>query len=458
MPPLFVPAATPVAEEKKPIYTSKTPYKGLPVDAQKTAVSQMLVYVEGSSWIVTYYRQLLTTDNEVSAQQPDRAPIEQQYQVINGFELKVTDPLTSSFEAETSESKLSGGGTIYPSFRPNKGDMFIADIGDGRRAVFEVTEVEQKNIFRDTTYAIQYQVVDYLTEERKVDLERKTVKTTYFHREFVISGQNPIVIEGEHNAILVMGKAIEDLRVRYMAQCYDAATKTFLVPRQHKKTYDPFMMDILDYWFPYQTQPADKRIKHYVPGGDQGFEVLTLWQCLIRGDAVLIDQLEREFDTVSVSQLPARAYFRGLRFSAIERTLFPKNRGLSVDGRDVAITHERLVSPYSEPEIEAIELTYAIRNRILNGTGDIPPDQITVPLIHPVGCDDFYVLSERFYTKSTYGQSHLEYQTWRYLEKMELDTDVLIRLINDVPNWGLMERFYYIPVLVLLLNAAMKRV
>lgn len=456
--PIFVPPQKPVREEVKPVHVTKEPYKGLPVDAQKTAVSQLLVYIEGSSWTVTYYRQLVTNDGELSAQQPGRAPIEQQYQVINGFELKVTSPLTSSFEGETGESKLSGGATIYPSFRPNKGDMFIADIGDGRIAVFSVESVEQKNVLRDTTYAIEYNVVNYLNDELKLDLERKTVKTTYFHRDFVVAGQNPIVVDTEHERILVMTKAIEDLRERYMNFCYSHESKTFLVPRQDEPTYDPYVMDALDYWFPYQKQPASRRVKHYATGGQDGFQVNTLWESLIRGDAVLLDQAVHECDTISVKSIPALNYFRGIRFSPLERVLYPKERDLVLYGRAYPVEHARLISPYSQPEREAIELAYAIRNSILNGTGDIPPDQITIPMIHPVGCDDYYVLSERFYTKSTYGQSHLELQTWKYLDKQEMQSDILVQLINDVKNWGPMECFYYIPVLVLLLNAAIKRV
>ncbi len=99
-------------------------------------------------------------------------------------------------------------------------------------------------------------------------------------------------------------------------------------------------------------------------------------------------------------------------------------------------------------------MRYAVRRKVLNGLGDVPPAELFVPLIHPVGIDDYYVLSEYFYNKSQYGQSKLELQTRALLKGNALDIAVLLELLEDVPNWEPMEMFYYIPLLSFLIRKA----
>ena len=122
---------------------------------------------------------------------------------------------------------------------------------------------------------------------------------------------------------------------------------------------------------------------------------------------------------------------------------------------DRGLSHFRIESPYSNSGT-AKDLAYLLVHDTLDGLADLQATELATPLVHPVGVDDHYMLSKYFYTKAEYGQSQLELQTWNYLEHRSLDYRQLQNLCDDVKDWGVLERFYYIPILLFLLQAAIR--
>ena len=90
---------------------------------------------------------------------------------------------------------VTGAANVYPMLIPSVGDMFVATIADGRSAVFKVTNTERKSLFKDTAHVIEYVLVDYLTDERKSDFKSKVIKTVKFVRDFLVNGQNPLLVD-----------------------------------------------------------------------------------------------------------------------------------------------------------------------------------------------------------------------------------------------------------------------
>ena len=160
---------------EKPNVVRSTPpeSKGVVVDTRYESKANLLTHVEGAPWNVNYYSQVLNTDNAPIGQQPDRNAIYQQYMFIEMFEIKVTQPLTTSQDPTSKEMTLIGAANVYPHVIPNRGDMFIADVGDGRTAIFKVTNTERKSIFKDTCYAIDYMLINYTTKELRADLDSR---------------------------------------------------------------------------------------------------------------------------------------------------------------------------------------------------------------------------------------------------------------------------------------------
>ena len=185
---------TPPQATQEP-FVSEQPFTPVQVDSKFQSMRDTLAYVEGSSWILPKYYHILTTkDQDLTAIQTNLDPVFQQYQLINNLELKVTDPLSPSQDTESGEHKLQGSGTMFPGFKPHRGDMFLADIGDGRSAYFEIYDVEQKNVMIDSAYAISYRVYDYATQELSKKFDDKVAKETYFVKEFLKNRQNPLIV------------------------------------------------------------------------------------------------------------------------------------------------------------------------------------------------------------------------------------------------------------------------
>lgn len=446
-----------VPKGPKEPFVSEQPYRKSPVDSERTPYRSLLPYIKGSSWTVDYYRQLLTKDEESAANSPTREAIYQQYQLIKGFELKVQSGLSPNFQEEEGAHEMTGTAVIYPTFIPNKNDTMIVDLFDGRVGVLNVTAVRQKNIFQDSTYEIDYEVLEFLTDRKAATIKGKVVKTTVFVRDFALNGQNPLVLEEEYEQIQTLRMAVSTLQKQYFWELYNQETMTIPVPKQEQGTYDSYLMRFIDYAFPIQERDSTRQLTRYIVEGDPAFTDKTFWDMLAESSDAFEAFIVKEFDTIGTRWLTNYPVINGIGFSKLRRILFPKGRDLNaayLAGTSRRPDHKRLDSPYSRAEWDDMDLRYAVRRQILNGLGDVPPADLYVPLVHPVGIDDYYVLTEYFYSKATYGQSQLELQTRALIERRQLDIPTLVALFHDVPNWGPMERFYYIPLLAFLIRKA----
>jgi hypothetical protein len=74
--------------------------------------------------------------------------------------------------------------------------------------------------------------------------------------------------------------------------------------------------------------------------------------------------------------------------------------------------------------------------------------------IKPVLIDDYYVLSADFYSQAN-TMSLLESAVWQYLNGTKLDALQLVKTADLVYNWGVLEQFYYTPILLVLMRACM---
>ena len=81
-------------------------------------------------------------------------------------------------------------------------------------------------------------------------------------------------------------------------------------------------------------------------------------------------------------------------------------------------------------------------------------DQLLINQILP---NRSYVFSQEFYQDADDGQSHLEIQLRKYLEDDILDVEIIEELVKDCMNWGELEHFYYLPVLLVLMNYCIRR-
>ena len=435
-------------------------FEGITVDTSYTPSSALLTWVEGSNWTVDYFSQVLGGDNEPTAQDVNREPIYQQYRRLKGMHLKVTSPLSFSQDPTLRTMEVRGSGITYPFLVPNKGDMFVADVGDGRVGVFTITESTRATILKDSVYNIEYGMVGELTNATLADLDRKTIETFHYSQASLISGCGPFVTGVEKDRMSRYQALYMELVQRYLTDFFSPQHSTLLVPDQLRKTYDHFTTKTVLQLLDSKLDPRVRRIREMNISAEPVMSQPTVWDALLRLDAA------RLYGTTQTATLLTTGYFKGrptlqaLGYTGLERLVFPMEVATDVDSQYGA-PMDRVGIPYREgrPRRPLIgehktqaerQLRFFQPTPMMDGVDPwrLPPD------IHPVVKDEHYVFSAALYQDVPADQSKLEMLTLQAIRREALNVEQLDALLTHVYDWDNLERFYYYPAVWVLLKRA----
>lgn len=435
------------------------------VDSRYIPQTALLTHVEGASWTVDYYNQVLDLDNETSDLQLTQKAIYQQYKLIRHLELKVTTPLSYQQQDADRNSVITGSATIYGGVMPNQGDIFLADVGDGRVGVLTVIRSEKKAVFKDAVYAIDYVMRDYLTKQYKDDLARKVVKDTTFVRDFIYYGQNPVIATSEFEQIAELNRGYKKLLNQYLVDFYNTEYATLILPDQDvdgipTPTYDPFFVTAFLSTLDNSDNNTIMKIKALNTDRSIRYKENNLWTCLIAGDSDMLDLCFQTAGVVSYRQFDESPLFDGIYYSGVQQVVFPTERSslIHVDGQE----------QYNDPLVPGRLLGGKTRfndlRRVLvqgemKGFHTASEEAVGVaalPDIHRVYKNDYYVLSDAFYENNPEGFSKLEKLLWDMLQGEAIDKTVLLYLVRTSKNWSNLERFYYVPMLMILIKVGLR--
>lgn len=419
------------------------------VDAKWVPRSSLLTHIGGSSWVVNYYSQVLDTDSNLSGQQYTKNPVYQSYKEIINLEIKVQTPLNTDQDDANKEMNVTGDGTLYPSLIPNEGDMFVADIGEGRKAVFRVTSTKKNSIFKEACYDISY-VLDTDNADKQLDLAQKAVITYYFHKDFLINGSNPLVIKTDMDTLVNLKKVYDIMLYQYFKRFYSNEFKTMVVPSQLKPTYDVYLTKyILDMFSTNEAHElAYMRLLNL--DEDRVSRCDSLWDALKYKDISLLNTAFKRVGLVSALSFNRTPTFNGIRYSGVGAVVYPKDPYLTVDHtyvNNVKTVEADGLQPSADGEAASNLLVRAINLRQLDAElGDN---------LYPVTVDDYYVLSSNFYNNTT-SQSTLEVAVTAYVNSNQVDVDQLYNTAKTFHTWGSLEQFYYVPIVMTLIRSVLK--
>lgn len=422
------------------------PYRAIAVDSKFEPPTTLLTHVEGSKWIAKeYYSQFLTADNESASQELNRPEVYQQYLRIRDLELRVTSALQPSQDSDSKEFTMVGTATLFPGIIPVNGDLFVADVGDGRAGIFVITEIRQLSVLRNTVYEINYELKHYATEILLDDLRNKISKDTTFVRDFYRYGKNPLLVDSEldnYNAVLSFR---ETLPLRYFELFYNHDYSTLLVPDQIGTVYDPFVTELLVKMIDRDKHLKWKDVKILNRDERQSVTIATFWDALFNHDEEIINYANFEFHLVTANSFSGQPRFASVRYSGIGKVYYPKFEHRPGVG-DLQPSSERTFSrPIDLDDIVAEALDG------LEYPGITLP---TLQAIKPVTVDNYYVLSDAFYQVDYSRMSLLEVMVTAYLDKRPVGLLPLLQLCKASTYWNRLEQFYYIPILILLLQAS----
>lgn len=432
------------------------PYKGINVDTEFNPVGTILTAIEGKSWLVTFYSAIYNDDNEVASFQPSRLEINQQYKRINRTELKVTIPLPPNpdFDPQSKEFTVRGEANMYPGIRPNIGDMFTAPLLDGRVGLFQIsTPPEQRTIYLQTTYRIEYVLYKFLDQSIQRKLDDKVINDYYFIPSFLDSGINPVITESSYHDYGKLTEIREKFPLFYLTKYFNKEYATLIIPGQGRAAvYDPFFTTFVSaLWGQGDLgQFNGQRFLTVMDGTVRRY--VTVLSALLDGNGSLMDLAETKMPVINSMAFMREPYFQGAGYMGVPYVVYPSN----LDDYTFSINEKKnmvykLVNGYKkQPKVR-------FRLDQLYPEGTLVPDAtFSNKRIKDVTIDDYYIFSEDFYSNRDENLSTVESLVWEVLNEKSIPAPVILELFEESRNWDDLNHFYYTPILYALINAAMR--
>jgi len=174
-----------------------------------TPIAKMKEYTNGSNWDgITYYKQIKGEDDVITPLDVNSHTTMQQYDKIDGYRLKLTSPL----------SKEESGEATVLHFRPQKHDMFKAQLINGDYGLFIVNEVTVMNFNNQDAFDISFTIYSRNNNDPAIfkNIEEKVVKTIFFDKDSNYLNSSPLLLPSEWNYALWLKKTIDDLKRFYI--------------------------------------------------------------------------------------------------------------------------------------------------------------------------------------------------------------------------------------------------
>lgn len=442
-------------------------YRATAVETNFEDQPAQLSHIQGSPWVVELYlSQVLGSDSAVQGQQMTTHAIHQQYHAIVDMEIRVQSDLSHSQDEGSAESTLTGSSVVFPFLIPNKGDMFVARMFDGAVGIFQVTRSERLSITRDTAHSIDYILVGRNDKARYEDLIRKIVKRSYFNRNFLYHGQNPILTEESFNTLKILNKSFIQLARTYFDQFFSNEYGTLVVPGQLEPTYDAFMVRAL---LGFADQRLHDRIKYIRNLNTQDDPVMlsrSIWDVMRLLDRNLMYDIFKKAGTVDTSTFTKQPVFEGIRYSGMRKAVYPMDPPYNADTAATGFVKDVFSSNFANttPSRGFEEIRKKLKELKAptwhEDTVDGPPvedSEVYEKLgIKPVFVDDYYIFSQQFYENATEGQSVLEVLVNDFIDNRPIDQKRLCQLAETVNAWAPIERYYYVPVMLILINSVIR--
>lgn len=413
---------------------SDVEYKHSIVSSKDTPKSALLTQIEGTRITVDYFSQILGRDEEPSTFDYYKDGVNQQYLYIKNLELLMQSELSTSTDTSDQTQTITSTAIVYPYHKPNVGDIFILDIGNGQAGLFSVVEVEKKSMFKESVYEINFVMADYLNADLESKIKQKVVKETEFVKDFMLYGQNPIIASTDKLKLDKLTDLKEDVLADWLTEFYSVEFKTILVPNQ-VPTYDPFVIDLLAKIFNKYEHPLLNNIVRYNVD-DQNLNYHNdIWEVLVEREPYMLRSCFSKIEVVSTKDFIRNPFLQSAYWSGISKVIFPVKTDFYTDDK-LGLTTK------------------------LTGTGglvDTPSleSEFTLPDIS----DKSYVFNSSFYT-NTYSPnlSTLEYLVHNYLNEKANDWRIIAKALEERHNWSRLKRFYNVPVLLILVISEIRSI
>lgn len=436
-------------------------YRHAVVDSKVQVYTNLLTHLSGSKWRGWLYTQVKGADEAVAPFQVDKEIPLQQYKLVKDYECLLQGNLSETID-EKGEVQLTGTVITYPYWMVNYGDMWVADIGEGKAGLFTVTGVTKKTRFKETVYELQIKLQQPMTAELARQLSLYVQETYHFDRDYLKYGQNPYVVSDEYHSKLELEKMLSSHHEIYLNTFMDWQVKSFRVPLPTTSpTYDPFvvravtnMIDLME----FNILPRMNRFNM----SEYGIEnTITLFDCLLDYKPEMLKCTAMR----KARLLPARSFKKGIRFAPFAFSGFAQAvvpAGGVFDNSNI----ENAVGwlPWgggngcgcpTTTDCGGVDLDLG---GILGGGGMTVSDGTEGTVLPHIHKDGFYILSEAFYNHDIPNMTKFERLLWLGIEHATINASDVLPYYRSFCNWSLQDKFFLGPLLFILTAYALRTV
>lgn len=415
---------------KKPENTVANPVIKAPdvlnevIDTRYTPRKSLMTYVGGRSWVADFYQQILGPGSEPMALQHDEGnDTTQQYRRIRRMVLKVNTDLQHNPEKDQGQMEITGVAYLMPGIIPNQGDMFIADIGDGRGGVFTINDIEIMSIYNDTAYQITYEMTDFWDASIQAILDRKTQESCVYDLDYARTGMNPIIASDEYfNREKLTGLELS-LVEHFFNTFYDGEYETFTIPGQLQSAYDPYFVRFIDKLIDYEQRPRRQRVWQFDESLKGYSRPTTIWDMLVGQDPNMFKYVQRQMQVIPSSYFrSSTALYGGIAYSGIFNVVYPVSDKV-----------------------------------VINLDINLPMTPVDPRLFKEISVYKTYVLSEAFYDQRPVDMTELERQTYNLITGAPINVEKVVDLIDAYFSSTGVVQYYAFPLLVCLCRTARYR-
>lgn len=475
----------PEPKPEKPAVEVTTPsYKHSIVESTKTPIETMATYIGGSNWTVDYYSQVLESEEELKAFDPEQHIAYQSYNKINRLVIKLQGALSTTDDTGTARMETVGSAIIppMPGLIPNLHDVIIGDVGEGTAGQFTITSIRKLTLNAATAYEIEFSLARVATEKITRLLDDKVVNVYHFRRDSLILGQNPLLLDAEFDATRTLEHYLKEITTLWVSGNFSYTHNTFVIPGQTQPIYDPYVTRAaLKIISPDEHRLIRSVVEyncddHRIPKYDD------IYTAMMKRDAYLIPRVFKGFNIIDYRALLINPYQNSIRYSGIHYGIVPSTMNVDADDYSGLST---------VPGLNSISLNTTV-------TGDTAPSTINdTPVSCPadpnIPCDatDWtpnpnpgtntttppnygelgnigmdippitsasYTLSTSFYAHQLTKMTQFERLVWQTLEDKRVAYQDVYPFCKAYAQWGRLEQFYLGPILIMLIRSALRSI
>ncbi|EBY9764015.1 hypothetical protein D5W64_12955 [Salmonella enterica subsp. enterica serovar Saintpaul] len=315
---------------QKPLEETALPesYKNTIIESRYIPHTSLLSFVPGMPTRTIYYRGSYGRDEEQQGFEPESIQTYASYKRIHNLIIKIDNGNGNyNFDNVTGQGSNQLTGYVLFDLTPNKGDLFIKDIGDGRAGLYIVTQQpELRTIHADKCYYLEAELTAIMTNKIQLNLDQKVIEELYYSKSSAVNGGNAVLTKTD----LDLNKKLYDLQFAIvddiLANHYYNDEDTIIIPNEdNDRLYDPYLAKFLSYVFPQKVIGARKKIRlldpNYYVDSRRANDPMTVWDMFYRNDFSMPNRYKREYWTHRRQDIINTRMYGSVFFSKMDRMI-----------------------------------------------------------------------------------------------------------------------------------------